>query len=382
MGPAPVAPRADGDTVIRRRAGRDPMLGRLLACALTLALLPSASIALAPPSLDREYAHGAFVVTEPIVVRPGETLTIRDATVWLDWRGPCFMGTVGYCQPQIEVLGGTLVIERSVVTTHAFDPANAQSGWAIVSLGGQVVVRDSELSHFRILGVQEGSFAPSSIERNAWRDGDHAILVSRGADARIADNVIERVRQGIGVRDASALVEGNVIRGATGVGMLLDATLVGEKAFPTLPHARENLIESSRVGLVALGGFPMLVEDNILRGNGVGAQVVVTVGDDNLHREAPVFHDNRLEDNEDGVIVTMVGAVRRPITVEVGLHGNSFTGTGCTDLEVLRGSALVTLLVDASGNWWGDAAGPQDRGAACPAVVGGATVAPWLTAAP
>lgn len=372
-----------------------PRIPALLALAL-LVPLPASAEPLNPPpfvAVDFTLRGGEHVWTDPIVVGPGATLTVENATVWLDWEPEvCTRGTAGYCHPQVLVLpGGTFRAVGSTLDSHNWDARSFYSGFTIHAPGGTLDLRNSVIRHFEAVRAQGGGIDGSTIVGNHFSWGISGIDLLRNSTGLIAENRFEDVMYSISVRDASAIVRDNhILRSQrlfgdqpSGRGIDIQATILGEKLWPTEPLVENNLIEDSELGILHLNSHEGTIRGNILRNNRVGSQIGLTAGEIMLNQEAPSWTGNRFERNVDAIQVYVSGAPRNREEHRVAtLRHNSFIDTDCTTISTLPTAAGVTLHVDATENWWGSAEGPQPGAAGCPIISGDVTFDPWLTAPP
>lgn len=357
---------------------------------------PASADPLTPPpvvAVDTVIEGGVHVWDHPIVVAAGATLTIRDATVWLDWVPPvCTKGTAGYCQPNLMVLpGGSLEVESSTFDSHGWLVDGMDSGYTIHAVGGTLRFTDSLFTHFTGIGAQGPAPERSLVRHSRFTWGVSGLTFMRGNEADIIGNEFEDVMYSISIRDSASVVRGNHINRSErlfnvepfGRGLDVQSTLVGDKAFETVPIIEDNLVENGSQGMLNLNGFPNTVRNNTFRNNRLGLSIGRTAGETTLHHEAATFTGNRFIDNLEAVRVYVSGTPQNGSeTIHQELRGNSFTGTGCTDIAVAPTAPNVTLTVDASGNWWGTPDGPQDGPEGCPALSGNVTADTWLTEAP
>lgn len=364
---------------------------RAIVAVAALGVMAGVWPALADPVLpagDQVLADGTFTITEPVVMAPGSKLTIRNATVWLDFPTICpTRGSAGYCQPQIMLNGATLEVVDSTIDTHLFEAGTTDSMYAIVALGGRYDIRRSIFRHMRIMGAQGGVAAgPSRVVDSTFVDGFQGLSFSRGAEVQVERNRFEQLTYGLAVHDGGGVVRGNTFSriggdGTFGRAIDVQSTLVGDKAFVTTPTVEGNLVEDSHQALLVLGGQAVAVRDNTFRRNALGTTIGVAVGEDMQHAAPPVYQRNRLEANATAITVYTSGTPRTgPVTVGVDVRGTALVGTTCTDIDVLPTAAGVTVSVDARDSWWGTEDGPADRGPDCPAVRGNVPTSPWLTA--
>lgn len=378
------------------------MRGRLPVLVLLLLLAPLASPAAAlvegPEgalvlATDTTYSDGTYVFRENLVVGPGVTLTFHNAVVFLDAPSFCpTRGSAGYCQPSILLDGGRLRILDSVVDAHAWDPHDPDAGWSVAGVGAVIEIRDSTLTRYKSLGTQSPGDAPSVVRDSLFVHARGALSFIRGAVADVRGNTFQDVYAGVSFHDSESTLVGNVFRdvgrdfGAGLFGRAIDvqATLVGEKAYRALTLVEGNLVENATQGMLNLNGFPNEIRNNVFRRNQQALTIGLSVGTDILHSDAPLVTGNLFDDNQDGVFFYTSGVFRIPDTGAViwaHIHGNSFLDR-CTEVFVGPINAQVELIVDARENWWGSAAGPQDRSEGCPALTGNVRYDPWLTSAP
>lgn len=362
----------------------------VLAAALSLAQPVTAQPIL--PVGDQVIENGTFVITEPIVMGPGSSLTIRNATVYLDFPTHCpTRGSAGYCQPQIMLLGATLEVINSTIDTHLYDPAVIDSGYAIAAIGGELHFRNSVVRHARIVGAQGDALGPSTAIDSRFEDGFQGLNFTRGTEAVVRGNVFENLMYGVAVRDGRSFITDNVFRGISkpsGTGNLfgraidVQSTLAGEKAYDTVVLVEGNTVTDSYQALLSLTNFSTVIRDNVFRRNEFGSTIGVPVGEDMLHDDPITFTDNVLANNTTSVNLYASGNPREATVVTVPLQGNSFLDRGCIDVEILQTAATVTLKADATQSWWGHQDGPKDKSENCPATKGDVTTDPWLQEPP
>lgn len=339
---------------------------------------------------------GELTFVDPIVVRPGAHLVMRDATVYLDQPAWCpTRGGAGYCQPSITLDGARLTIERSVLASRLYDPQEPESGWNVAGIAAVLDIHDSVLTGMETIVMQSPGEVPSFVARNVVQDSRGPIGFIRGAVATIEDNSLAGMWMGIQAYDSASVIQRNVLRhfgrdfgaGPFGRGIDVQATIVGEKAYDGAAHVVDNVIEDmASSGILVLSNAPVVVAGNDVRAAATGITVGLVVGDETLRRATPLLFRNTLVDNMRGVQLYTSGTSNEPGAVEtptVVMRTNTFANA-CHDLTTERVAVHVDLLVDARENWWGSADGPQSHGPGCEAVTGVATylVEPWLTAAP
>jgi hypothetical protein len=370
---------------------------------LVLALAAASAIGFAPvpaSAVEQPLVVAGHVVVEggnhvwdqPVVVGPGSTLTIKDATVWLDWVPPiCTKGTAGYCQPNIMILaGGALEVIDSMLDNHGWLIDDADTGYAIHALGGTLRLEDSVFQHYKAIGGQ-GALARSTVTGSTFRWAISGVSFIRGSDADILGNSFEDVMFGVSIRDASGVVRGNRFNRSQrlfatepfGRAIDVEDTIVGEKQFATMPIVEGNLIENGSQGMLNLNGFPNIVRNNTFRNNRIGASIGLSAGETTFNQAASSWTGNRFEGNLEALQVYVSGAPQNGTQAQaITLRGNSFLDTICTSVTAMPTAPSVALSVDANDNWWGSAAGPQDSSDGCPPVSGDVTADTWLTEAP
>lgn len=318
-------------------------------------------------------ADGTFHLDAPLHVGPGTTLTIRNATVYFDARG---CGSSVCEPPTVRLEGGTLRVSES-----RLDTTRGDMGWSLVGESARVEILDSVVANYSHISLQLAGEAPSRVERVTFRDAIGPLAFSRGAEADVVESRFEHVIAGVAVRDSSANVLRNAFHDVRG-GRALDvqATLVGEKSFVTMPLVQGNLIEDSDVGMVSVNGFPNVVRDNVFRGNRLALHVYAFDGQDFVHTDAAVVEGNTFESNGVSLSMGVMGSRPTSGTRVLEAHGNAFLGDACPHV-IARLRPNVEVRIHATDNWWGTAEGPATGTTGCPPVSGDSvTVAPWRTA--
>jgi hypothetical protein len=339
---------------------------------------------------DEVIDGGTHVWNMPVVVTPGSSLTIRNATVFVDWRPPvCTHGTAGVCPNPILVNGGTLRIHDSTIDTHVWDVTDGFSGWGVTGTAATLDLQRSTFIHYEGIATQGAGSARSIVRDNTMTWATSAIILWRGAEADIIDNDISHALYGVTIRDTNALVEGNhlheVFRNFTGFGRGIDiqSTIVGQRLFTTTPVVRNNIIENGVQGILSLNGFPNTFSGNIIRGNDVGATIGIPVGENIAASDWSVWEGNEFDGNEIQANVYVSGAPTDPVQSEFAIHGNSLIGDSCIDVLQNETQPTVLLSINANDNWWGSPDGPRQPRSGCDRLVGDAiTVTSWLTSAP
>lgn len=339
---------------------------------------------------DEVIDGGTHVWNMPVIVTPGSSLTIRNATVFVDWRpAVCTYGTIGTCPNPIQVTDGTLRIHDSTIDTHVWDVTDGFSGWGVTGNGATFDLQRNTFIHYEGFGTQGQGSARSIVKDNTMSWATAAITFWRGAEADIIGNDISHALYGITVRDTTALVEDNhlheVFRDWTGFGRALDiqSTLVGQRLFTTMPIVRNNIIENGSQGILSLNGFPAEFRGNTIRNNVVGATIGIPVGKNIASSAWSVWDRNVFDGNELQANVYINGAPEEPTVYPFGFHGNSLIGDSCVDVKRNALAPTAVLTIDANDNWWGTPDGPRPPRDGCARLIGGEiTVDTWLAAAP
>lgn len=356
----------------------------LLVLGMLLAILVAAPASLADVGVvrvvagDQTFADGEYTFRDHLVVPPGSTLTLRNATVWLDAARLCveaqFARTTN-CVPQVSVYG-TLVVENATLDTHRW--AAAGDGFILRTTGGVARISDSTLRHYHGVTVYQPGLAPSVLERSVFEDGVNPIRFQLGATGAFRHNLVTGSHEGVDVSDSTVAVEDNVFRNLTGTRALaveLRSEAATEETAPNLSPVRRNVIEGANTGISVATGRRNVIEDNVVRGGLVGIHVVAIQDGRAADRDTPILRRNLVDGAGIGVRVNgneagSAGPVHTapPSAAALALGDNALVNAGCVGLQVLPIPAAITLSVDATGVWWGDGRGPQARDAACPAV--------------
>lgn len=347
---------------------RAPSLATLAVLAVLVA--PAADGSAAPTPTSIVLADGTFRLDMPVHVGPGSTLTIRNATVYFDARG---CGLPACEPPTIRVEGGTLLVQRS-----RLDTSRGDMSWSLVGEGARIEMLDSVVANYSYLSLQLAGDAPSRVERTTFRDAYGPLTFSRGALGDIRDNRFKHVVSGVALRDTSGTLVGNAFHDVRG-GRAIDvqATILGEKSFATMPLVQGNLVEEADVGMVSLNGFPNPILENTFRNNRLALLVNALDGRDYQHTDAPIVEGNVFQGNQLSLSMGVSAAKASGGVRTLHAHGNAFLGEGCPHV-LARLRPDVTIQVDATDNWWGSPDGPAPARDGCAPVSSAAvTAAPW-----
>jgi hypothetical protein len=335
--------------------------------AAPLALANIGPVLLAP--VHTEMVDGTFRLFAPLRVGPGESLALRNATLFLDYRD-----ATG--QPAIEIAGGTLLVDGSRLDTSLPD------GFRIRGEAARVTIVDSEVTHYASIMFSYPGTAPAVLANSTFDEASGDLLFTRGATVVATGNTFRDSPSGIAVVDAQASVVGNHFERIVGRAIDIESSVVGGHAFPMDTLVEDNVIEASRWAALLMSGDPITVRGNGVRGNHFGITVTPFIGNETAHITTPTIEGNTFDGNDDGLALSLNGVLVQPMTFALALHHNSFVGNACYDVRVYEHTD-VTFLVDATQNWWGDPAGPSAKGPGCPGIWGAnVETAPWLEEAP
>lgn len=367
------------------------MKKRLISLLALTATLGLPTVAEAAPTVvvgSLTIEGGVHTFTEQIIVTPGSTLTVKDATIFLDATSSCpIRGNVTFCHPQLFVMaGGTLVTDGATFDTHnpvVINPASG--GYLILSYGGVLDIDNTTFNHANTVGGEGPGPRPSRIRNSTFFESLYPISMIRGMEGIIENNEIIASRQGIHVRDADSVIVGNNIS-VGGNGIDVQATKVGAIAgLTTRTRVEDNYVTGGLRAFFTLNAWQSTVRNNTFDGAVLGAQIGVLTGEDIPVEEQIIFDNNILSNNETALYTyaNVEGGQELPIEVVVPIRNSSIIGTTCTSALVNPpGAATVHLIMDAKNNWWGSAQGPQGNGQDCPAIVGDVLYEPWLSAPP
>lgn len=335
---------------------------------------------------------GVHVWDFPVVVTPGSSLTIRNATVYLDWRSDvCTHGTAGVCPTGFRVDGGTLRIHDSTIDTHYWKETDGYSGYKITGTAATFDFQRSRFLHQQSFGTQFAGPERSLIKDNVFDQVTTGMTFWRGAEVDIIGNVISHALYGVELRDTTGVVRGNTFRDiyrswGSSRALTVQSTQVGQRLYVTDPIVEDNLFENGprALAILSLNGFPNVFRNNVIRGFEAGSSVGLLAGD-HARKEHPIWVGNVFDGNELQMQVYGSGTTDDGVEeIDFRIAGNSFIGDSCTDLSRRTENPYVDLAIDARGNWWGQPDGPRpDREAGCPRFLGGGIIwNDWLTAAP
>lgn len=341
---------------------------------------------------DTTIDGGAHIWTNPVVVN-GATLTIRNATVYLDYIWGCGpRSNVTVCTNNITIVNGTLRVINSTLDSHVWSADMFDSGFRIEGWASTIDVENSVIQHYTHLGTEVPGPARSTITNSALKQGITSLYFWRGAEVDIVGNTFEDDYHAIEFRDTSGVIRGNhfnrsgrYVDEETMVGRAMDVetTTVGEKQFDSTAVIEDNLVENGSWGLLHLNGFASTIRNNVFRDNDLGINIGLIAGDNITHKDAPLLSGNVMDDNETAVHAYISGAPSDGLdTRTLDLRGTQFVNTTCQEIVATQVPDNTSLTVDATNSWWGTPDGPQSHGKKCPATAGDVKVSPWLTSAP
>lgn len=324
------------------------------------------------------WENGTFLVTEPVVVLPGSSLTIRNAVV--DFRVPELCspigGTLGYCQPDVTVKpGGRLLVESSTITA----PADTWRMWPFFWILGEASIRDNVFERFNGMNFQvTGS---GVVSGNEISDMIGEVAAWRGTTPLFEDNWIHDSHGGIGAQDASPTIRGNVLERISGYAIRVQESIVGDKAHVTAPIVEGNVVRDSFEGVFTDSGFPYTISGNRFEGVRYGIVVRAATHESTVHQGTPLVEGNTVIGSRIALYAVALQPIQpRPEPVVVTFRDNSILDTICTPVKAAS-NANVHVQADARENWWGGASGPAGGGD-CPATEGDVLYDPWLTESP
>lgn len=213
----------------------------------------------------------------------------------------------------VHARGGAPVLEN-LFLDEAGPPAYRSFGSAlgngvVITAGSKAIVRGNTLANGGGIGIFEGS--DPRIEANTLTGGPN-IWGNPGLEAVIRDNVIEGTRNNAmslnGPEPVGALVEGNTIEVAQGVGIVVGYGF----SDGVDPVIRGNTISDAGTGISVDGTEARpTIEGNVLRDNQTG--VLISSAAD------AVVADNELSDNVFGIHV--MGS--KPVLTGNVIHGGT-----------------------------------------------------------
>lgn len=361
----------------------------MLALALTAGLPVAAEAAPTVIVGSQTIEGGSHTFTEQLIVAPGSTLTIKDATIFLDVPRSCPIGgSFEFCHPSLFVMpGATLITRGATFDTHLPVTINpASGGYTVYAYAGVLDIEDTTFIHARTVGGEAPGATVSTVRNSTFTQSLYPITMIRGMQGIIEGNTIVDSRQGIHMRDADSVIRNNTIE-VIGNGIDVQATLVGgmSGALTTRALVEGNTVRGGLRAFFSLTNYAITVRDNVFEDAVIGAVFGVITGDDIRVEEPVTFENNLLRGNETGVYsyANVHGGQEQPIEITVPLRQNSIVESECSSATVNPpGNGNVHLVMDARSNWWGSAAGPQSNGQNCPAIVGDVLFDPWLSSAP
>lgn len=391
----PREPKTVAPTLLGGLVRKILMLAAAVVASLTPAIGRSDPIGPTPAAYvvvgDEVIDGGTHTWDMPVVIGPASSLTIKNATVYLDWRPPvCFHGTTAVCPAGVQVLGGTLRIHDSIIDTHDYDIDDGWSGYKILGNGATFDFQRSTFLHQENMGTQGPGLERSIFKDNRYDYATTAIRLWRGAEADIIGNEFSHILYGVELQDTSGLIVDNHFHdidrswgSSRAIG--IQSTAVGQKHFVTQPIVRNNVIEDGprSLGILSLNGFPNVFEGNIIRNMAAGATIGLLAGN-HEYKEHSIWKRNVFDGNELQIQVYTSGVPDEVENVAFKIDDNSFIGDSCTDIRRRETHQLVFLSIDANDNWWGSQSGPRaNKNGTCPRFDGGGiTVDTWLNSAP
>lgn len=355
----------------------------LLAIPLSAIVPAAADVPLVRVIVGHEvWEDGEFTLRNAVFVGPGATLTVRNATLWLDANRTCTQRTnlpgLYQCVPHLGIHGGTLVLEDSVVDTHRWDGHDADTGFILEVQQGVARIRGSTLQHYRQVSFVMAGDAPSTVEGTTFREGAGPVRAMQGVELSFRGNVIEDGHDGIWVSDAAPDVQGNVIRrldrgfdlGSPRYGVWAFTSSPQDRAWPMLGSIRGNLIEGVPVGILVQAGTPVLVEENVVRQADRGISINVQADGIGVVRESPIVRRNVVENSTHGFTLsgTSSTGTRSQSHRTVDLTENVFRDIRCHTVWLRVLPANLTVDVDARATYWGDREGPSLSNPECAAL--------------
>ena len=208
-------------------------------------------------------------------------------------------------------------------------------------------------SVFQNVLITNNTFTNSSFVENSWGVGISNVGTTPFNNISVSFNTVSNSGRGMYFYNSTGVsVDANTVTGAThyAVGVFGDSSGVGEPGNSSISITR-NTLDNNGEGVLVEGDGP--------------TALAFTSGTLNIA-------NNFLDNNVIGVDITSDGLAAG---VNVDVNENHIAGNTTAGLE-----NDSTVTVDASRNWWGDAAGPTNVGGTGNPVVGAnVIISPWLT---
>lgn len=378
---------------------RLPLLVLVLLSPLVLPVTQADTV-LGQVIVGDEVWEGDWTLRQNVIVPAGASLTLRDGTFFLDAARTCTGRTnipaLYQCHPQLQVAGGTLIVENATLDSHLWD-GSVDGGFVLEVQDGAARIRNSTLQRYRQLSFVAVGPSPTIIEGNVFQVSNGPIRFMQGVEATFRGNVVQDGRDGVWVSDATVPIEDNRFRrldktfdgGTARYGIWVFASSPQDRAWRTLGPIRGNIVEDVPLGILLQHGDPAIVERNIVRNVTRGISVNLAPDGIGLARNVPTVRENVVQDAQHGITIggiTPIGPAEAANRT-LDLSGNTLLDIACHDVWVRPLPQGMTLRVDATGAWWGTAEGPTPTDPACASVrldTAAATVdvEPWLTHEP
>lgn len=370
-----------------------------LVAQLSIALLVAATAVGASPDLvpktplvitaEERWEDQNRTVDRNIVVADGGRLIVENSTLDLRIEQICspIQGTLGYCQPEVNVQeGGELVVRNSTLTSSFEEPGE----WPYVQAdGGNLTIHNSTLSRLGPVRAQfDGhlDFRGNHVVSQVGRVG-----IWRGSDGTVADSRFEADSGGVTARDASPQIRNNTFVNIHTWSVGVRQSVVGDKAYTTEPLIVDNVFLGPDQGIFTDSGAGFVIAHNRFedaRFHGVNVRIP-TMDDEYrmLDQQPPRIEANVFVDGYRAVNVATVARDATQKTSRIQVTGNVILGSECDHVEA-DGAPNAPLEVDARYNWWGTDQGPPSPERAsephCEGFDGSASfdTAPWLSERP
>lgn len=379
---------------------------RLTALLLALLLAPFALPATQADTLlgqvivGDEVWEGDRTLRQAVIVPAGSTLTLRDGTFFLDASRTCTGRTnvpaLYQCHPQLQVAGGTLIVENATLDSHLWD-GTLDGGFVLEVQDGTARIRNSTIQHYRQLSFVAVGPSPTVVEGNVFQISNGPIRFMQGVEGAFRSNLVQDGRDGVWVSDATVPVEDNRFRrldrsfdsAAARYGIWVFGSSPQDRAWRTLGPIRGNVVEDVPLAILLQHGDPAVVERNIVRNVTRGISVNLLPDGIGIARGVPIVRENVVQGAQHGITIGGITPVGPSSEADrtLDLSGNTLLEIACHDVWVRPLPPGMTVRVDATGGWWGSPEGPTETDPACasvrldtPAVT--VDVEPWLTHEP